>query len=520
MKFSICCVVAVISGAQARGPDQDMVEIDFEPIGPGPDDGQMLMLGGPAAKKGKSPAGLSEKELDDVLADMLGPQNVPQKSGPHDLPGNHGNVPRNLPSDMDRIPDRGTDAGEEIIGNGRNGLPEGTVVEFDGPPPRSEKEMDELLAALEGRPPSAGKPSKGPVGPDNLPPGDEVIMGNGRNGLPEGVEVVVGDEPPPEMMMMDEGPGPRGGPEQVEGIPVDMLRQLFPPGQVVIEEDDGPVPRGERPPPGADAMIKDLMQEMDQEMMQQMVPMAQQAAEERLPGSCSKEIKAHCRDAQSQLHCLGKYPAEISDGCRADIGKSVPFLCSEAIDEYCDVLMGGILPCLSNQIKNLQGPCKDAVLATKKVIKQVNSKRPTTLAPAAPKTPAAPKVKASLSAREAHLDAKLIGLSQTNAKAKPPPVVPHLQEKLLDHEMHSKNQESPQSSQASPPFMAWFAPLCILLVGAFVAHRSSMFAVNTKTFLDDPARMNQEKTRTPLRTTSGMELLNPAHPGGRFDLDI
>merc|ERR1719313_1499891 len=145
--------------------------------------------------------------------------------------------------------------------------------------------------------------------------------------------------------------------------------------------------------------------------------MAQQAAEERLQGSgCSKEIKAHCKDAQSQLHCLGKYPAEISAGCKADVGKSVPFLCSEAIDEYCDVLMGGILPCLSNQIKNLQGPCKDAVWATKKVSKQVNSQKSPTLAPAASKTAAAPKVKASLSAREAHLDAKLIGLSQTSNK--------------------------------------------------------------------------------------------------------
>merc|ERR1719335_1237906 len=126
------------------------------------------------------------------------------------------------------------------------------------------------------------------------------------------------------------------------------------------------------------------------------MPVAEQAAEENLPSSCSKEIKAHCKDARSQLHCLGKYNADISDGCRADIGKAVPFLCSNEIDQYCDVLMGGILSCLGNQMKNLQGPCKDAVVATKKAIQKVNAKKP---------SQPAPKSKASLSAREAHLDA-------------------------------------------------------------------------------------------------------------------
>jgi len=292
-----------------------------------------------------------------------------------------------------------------------------------------------------------------------------------------------------------------GGPG---GIPVEMLNQLFPPGQVIIEEDDGPGPAGGRPPPGADAVIQDLMREMDEAMQAQIAPLAEQAAENNLPGSCSKEIKAHCRDAKSQLHCLGKYPNDISDKCRGDVGKSVPFLCSEAIDNYCDVLMGGILSCLGNQLKNLQGPCKDAVVATKKVIQKVNSKKA---------IPPAPKAKASLSVREANLDAKLIGLSSTSpAKAKPPAVVPHLQEKLLDHDIRTAHAKKPEP-QSTPPFLAWFTPLCILLFGAFVVQRSSSVTANTTTFTSS----RSDETFKPLRTKSGMEMLSP---GSRFDLDI
>jgi hypothetical protein len=508
MKLVVCSVLAAISRAQAQPPlPQDTVEIDFEPLGPddGPIGETVMLEGRGPTKKGKSPGGLSEKELDDVLADMLGPQNVPHKSEAQK------HEPRNLPNDLSRIPD-----GAEVFkGDGKNGLPPGVELEIDGPPLQSEKDMDELLSAIEGRPPMATKPERGD--PVNFPPGgDEVIMGNGKNGIPEGVVEIVGDEPPPEMMMMQEGPGPRGGPED---IPPEMLKQLFPPG-VIIEEDDGPgPPRGGRPPPGADAVIQDLMNEMDEALVQQV---NQQATENNLPSSCSKEVKAHCKDAKSKLHCLGKYNADISDGCRADVGKSVPFLCSEAIDNFCDVLMGGILSCLGNQMNNLQGPCKDAVLATKKIIQKVNSKKA---------SQAAPKAKASLSVREANLDAKLIGLSAASpAKAKPPSVMPHLQEKLMDHDIrtaHGKNQES---SQASPPFLAWFVPLCILLVGAFLAHRSSSLtantmifknAANTMTFKNDPkTTFSHEAPETfrPSRTPSGMELLNPAHPGGRFDL--
>merc|ERR1719424_1825592 len=140
-------------------------------------------------------------------------------------------------------------------------------------------------------------------------------------------------------------------------IPVSRLQDLFPPGQMIIEEDDGPMPRGgsrdgprgEIPP---DAIIQDMMREMDQAFQDDVLPQARNVA--GAPDSCARELKAHCRGAPSQLHCLGKYASDISDKCRADVGKSVPFLCSDAIDRYCDVMTGGILTCLTGRLDRLE----------------------------------------------------------------------------------------------------------------------------------------------------------------------
>merc|ERR1719389_1543595 len=108
------------------------------------------------------------------------------------------------------------------------------------------------------------------------------------------------------------------------------------------------------------------MREMSDEFQQQLLPMAQQAAaDNNLPNSCSRELKAYCKGAKSRLHCLGKHSQDISDTCRADVGKSVPFLCSESIDRFCDVLVGGILTCLAKHVKDLPGSCRDAVTTTK-----------------------------------------------------------------------------------------------------------------------------------------------------------
>merc|ERR1719387_2896273 len=115
---------------------------------------------------------------------------------------------------------------------------------------------------------------------------------------------------------------------------------------------------------------------MNDEFQQQLLPIVQQAQEDdALPKSCSPELKAYCKNAKSRLHCLGQHSQDISDTCRADVGKSVPFLCSGPIDAFCDVLMGGILSCLANHLNDLDGPCRDSVQATKHIINKVNTQK-------------------------------------------------------------------------------------------------------------------------------------------------
>merc|ERR1719161_4742 len=140
--------------------------------------------------------------------------------------------------------------------------------------------------------------------------------------------------------------------------------------------------------------------------------MARRAAgADDMPSSCSKDLKAHCKGARSQLHCLGKNADTISAGCRADVGKSVPFLCSNGIDRWCDVLLGGILSCLSDHMSDLEGPCKDAVTATRHVITKVNTQKASVVDPSTgEKKSVAPKK--STTQREALLDASLRGLTQ------------------------------------------------------------------------------------------------------------
>ncbi|CAK8992787.1 unnamed protein product [Durusdinium trenchii] len=86
------------------------------------------------------------------------------------------------------------------------------------------------------------------------------------------------------------------------------------------------------------------------------------------PNSCQKDATKHCSTARSQVHCLGQHRDDISDDCRRDLGKSVPFVCSAAIDKHCDVLHVGILDCLQKYESELSGDCKDAFLATSKVV--------------------------------------------------------------------------------------------------------------------------------------------------------
>merc|ERR1719362_1627060 len=88
----------------------------------------------------------------------------------------------------------------------------------------------------------------------------------------------------------------------------------------------------------------------------------------KAPVSCRADLQRHCGAARSQVHCLGQHEGDISEACRNDVGKSVPFLCSQSIDRYCDIMQSGILACLSSHLGSLSDTCRDAVTATQRVI--------------------------------------------------------------------------------------------------------------------------------------------------------
>lgn len=188
----------------------------------------------------------------------------------------------------------------------------------------------------------------------------------GSAGMEEITFEQIGDGPP---TMVISGGGPSGG--FPPGLPPDLLRQLFP----------GPLSEG----PGAseghafdspDPLILDLLGgddggEGDLGIQSALVPMIRHAHAEGSqtdPGSCRQDIAEKCRGQRSHIQCLGKNSASISEACRRDVGKSVPFLCSAAIDRFCDVMQQGVRECLGERLQELSGECRDAVLATKHVI--------------------------------------------------------------------------------------------------------------------------------------------------------
>jgi len=187
---------------------------------------------------------------------------------------------------------------------------------------------------------------------------------------------VVMEGPPPFMLG-----GPRGGQpegliiEEVEGpgpkmpIPMEAFSGLFP-GPLLMEKDSMDSPFG-----APDPLVMDMLQDIGRAFHEEVLPKLAAAPQGRstAPHSCSGDLKKHCSMARSQLHCLGQHAEDVSEPCRQDVGKSVPFVCSRAIDKFCNVMRTGVLSCLENHLFWLRPACKDAVLATRHVIKKVST---------------------------------------------------------------------------------------------------------------------------------------------------
>jgi len=246
----------------------------------------------------------------------------------------------------------GPGGGMVQMGGGGGGGPQGGNGEL----------LQELLGGGGG-----GGPGRGPGGPGGGPGGANFIEQDG----PDGSTVIEIDGPIPQDMR--------------SSMPVGMLRDLFP-GPVQMDPR-GPAPvvkdgrdaKGGHPLPfdRPDPVIMNMMQDLNKAFTNDMLPAIQKAAgADKVPNACQKEIEAHCQGAKSQLHCLGgKDYGQISQECRNDVGKSVPFVCSTEIDKYCDVLEKGILSCLGEHVKDLNGPCRDSVTATQHVIKKANTQK-------------------------------------------------------------------------------------------------------------------------------------------------
>jgi len=151
----------------------------------------------------------------------------------------------------------------------------------------------------------------------------------------------------------------------------DDVADLFP-AHVVINMDPSPVAFSGF----HDSILDDMMQHLSRTFRQDMLPALHRATgKSGFAKSCDDDVRSRCGETDSQLHCLGQHAGNVSEACRKDAGKSVPFLCSGAIDKWCNILERGILPCLADHLEELDNTCRDAVLATHTVIAKANTQK-------------------------------------------------------------------------------------------------------------------------------------------------
>jgi len=143
------------------------------------------------------------------------------------------------------------------------------------------------------------------------------------------------------------------------------FNDLFP-GPLIIEDDS--------PLSAHDPLVMDMLQSVNNALQDTLLPsLMQGSGVKHAPNACRNDLKAHCSKSRSQIHCLGQHTEDISEACRASVGKSVPFVCSKLIDRFCDVLQNGILPCLATHLQDLEPDCKDAVIATRLAINKIST---------------------------------------------------------------------------------------------------------------------------------------------------
>mmetsp|Transcript_39877 Transcript_39877/g.114193 ORF Transcript_39877/g.114193 Transcript_39877/m.114193 type:complete len:415 (+) Transcript_39877:133-1377(+) len=287
-----------------------------------------------------------------VLAALCAAQQPPQQGPPQGPPP----ALRGQPSKHEVMQLGPLQIEFEEVGGPPGGMPPGLMEQIA---------RDIVPQMLEMGPPPG--PGMGPPpGPHRgLPPGFQMGPPPGlRTGPPPGLPFQMG--PPPGA--------------QKAGMGVDLFHDLFPGPLVIMEEPGSPGPMGlpgmsEGPFAAPDPLIMDMLQHLTGSFQDDMLPLIHKGANsaKRAPASCHADLVKHCSSARSQVHCLGEHREDVSQGCRQDVGKSVPFVCSAEISKFCSVLQQGILPCLSGRTDDVSGDCKDAVAATQEVITKANT---------------------------------------------------------------------------------------------------------------------------------------------------
>mmetsp|Transcript_104270 Transcript_104270/g.183760 ORF Transcript_104270/g.183760 Transcript_104270/m.183760 type:complete len:451 (+) Transcript_104270:70-1422(+) len=196
------------------------------------------------------------------------------------------------------------------------------------------------------------------------------------------------------------------------------LRDLLPGplGSIAVQE------RHPQPFSVPDPFVLNILQDFDRSFADEVVPATQKSSsQEGMPKSCEQDIAAKCQHARSHLHCLGYNHDNISADCKRDVGHSVPFLCSLAIDKWCDdwndPLELSVLSCLHGYLENLNGKCRDAVVTTQHVINKAKTQKAIVVDPATGEKrvsipevtsgAAVPSAARAAAEHEADLDAKL-----------------------------------------------------------------------------------------------------------------
>jgi len=132
-----------------------------------------------------------------------------------------------------------------------------------------------------------------------------------------------------------------------------------------------------------DEFLASILHHMSRKFATDMLPAIHKAAhKDKARADCRADAQKYgCDGARSLLRCLGQHADEISEPCRKDVGKSVPFLCGDAVDKHCNLMEQGVLPCLANHLSELDQSCKDAVVMTHGVIAKVNTQKASLVVP-------------------------------------------------------------------------------------------------------------------------------------------